>query len=152
MQIREATPDDIAAILILAHAGDPRGSQTPPLDLESLSDPRYRQGFDAIAADPNNWLYVAELEGKVVGTLQITRIPGLSRSGAWRGLLENVFVDPNVRGQGLGTKLVRWAINRCRELDCSLVQLTSNKLRLDAHRFYARLGFEATHEGFKLYL
>jgi GNAT superfamily N-acetyltransferase len=151
MLMREARPDDIAAILILAHAGDARGAETPPLDADSLSDPRYRQAFDTISADPNNWLYVAERNGQIVGTLQITRVPGLSRLGTCRAMLGNVFVDPDHRGAGIGTEMMNWAIAHCRDLGCSMVQLTSNKLRLDAHRFYSRLGFEATHEGFKLY-
>lgn len=151
MLIREATPGDIVAILTLAHAGAPVGADTPPLDAASLSDPRYRRAFDSISADPNNWLYVAEHEGQVVGTFQITRIPGLSRLGTCRAMLENVFVDPDHRGAGIGTEMMNWAIAHCRDLGCSMVQLTSNKLRLDAHRFYSRLGFEASHEGFKLY-
>jgi GNAT superfamily N-acetyltransferase len=151
MLMREARPDDIPAMLILAHAGDARGAETPPLDTDSLSDLRYRQAFDTISADPNNWLYVAEHNGQVVGTLQITRVPGLSRLGTCRAMLENVFVDPDHRGAGIGTEMMNWAFAHCRDLGCSMVQLTSNKLRLDAHRFYSRLGFEATHEGFKLY-
>ena len=88
----------------------------------------------------------------MVGTLQVTIIPGLPRFGMKRGLLENVHVRPDQRGNGIGTQMVQWAISYCREAGCGLVQLTSNKLRLDAHRFYRTLGFEATHEGFKLFL
>lgn len=151
MLIRLASPDDIATILLLAHAGAPEGDDRPPLDPDSLVGPRFRAAFDAIEADPNNWLYVAEHNGLVVGSFQITRIPGLSRHGAFRAMLENVFVDPDHRGAGIGTEMMNWAVAHCRDLGCSMVQLTSNKLRLDAHRFYSRLGFEATHEGFKLY-
>jgi len=151
MLIRLASPDDIPSILLLAHAGAPEGAERAPLEPDSLLDPRFRAGFDAIEADPNNWLYVAEINGQVVGTFQITRIPGVSRHGAFRALLENVFVDPSHRGAGIGTKMMEWALEHCRDLGCAMVQLTSNKLRRDAHRFYSRLGFEATHEGFKLY-
>lgn len=152
LHFRDATPDDIAAILQLAHAGDARGPDTPPLDSASLSDPRYRTAFDAIAADPHQRLIVAETRNTVVGTLQISLIPGLSRLGMWRAMLENIFVSPDQRGSGVGTELVNWAIEQCRQAGCGMIQLTSNKQRLDAHRFYRKLGFEATHEGFKLYL
>ena len=149
---RDATPADIAIILELSHAGDARGADTPPLDPATLSDPRYRAAFDAITADPNHRLIVAEHAGEVVGTLQISMIPGLPRFGMKRGVLENVHIRADQRGNGLGSKMVLWAIERCREAGCGVVQLTSNKVRLDAHRFYSKLGFEQSHEGFKLYL
>lgn len=152
LHFRDATPGDIAAIITLGHWGDARGPDTPPLDPETLRDPRYRTAFDEIAADPNNRLVVAERHGEVVATLQITIIPGLSRFGMRRALFENVFVHPDQRGTGVGTELMHWAMGTVREAGCGMVQLTSNKLRLDAHRFYERLGFEATHEGFKLLL
>lgn len=148
---RDAMIEDIGAILQLAHAGDARGADLPALDPTSFSDPRYRAAFEAIARDPNHRLIVADIEGTMVGTLQISLIPGLSRFGMWRGLLENVFVDPDRRGSGIGSELVGWAIEYCRNAGCGMIQLTSNKQRQDAHRFYRRLGFEATHEGFKLY-
>jgi GNAT superfamily N-acetyltransferase len=149
---RDATPDDIATILQLGHAGDARGVDTPPLDLATLSDPRYRAAFDRITANPDHRLIVAERDGGVVGTLQISFIPGLPRFGLTRGVLENVHIRADQRGNGLGTQMVLWAVERCREAGCGMVQLTSNKVRLDAHRFYRKLGFEQTHEGFKLFL
>lgn len=149
---RDARLDDVTTILRLAHAGDARGDDTPPLDEETLADPRYTAAFRAIESDPSQRLIVAELDGHVVGTLQISYIPGLARFGMTRGLLENVYVDVAQRGNGLGTTMVRWAIEQCRQAGCGMVQLTSNKVRLDAHRFYRKLGFEATHEGFKLLL
>lgn len=152
LTFRDALPADIATILKLSHAGDARGADAPPLDPASLDDPRYRKAFDAMAADPNQKLVVAELDGVVVGTLQITLIPGLSRFGMLRGLLENVHVSTDLRGSGLGTQMVQWAAQYCRDAGCGMVQLTSNKVRLDAHRFYRKLGFEQSHEGFKLYL
>ncbi len=148
---RRAAPADIPTMLVLSHAGDARGADTPPLDPTTLSDPRYRAAFDAIDADPNQRLIVAEKDGEVVGTLQITFIPGLTRFGATRGLLENVHIRADQRGNGLGSRMVEWAIEQCRDAGCAMVQLTSNKLRLDAHRFYKKLGFEQSHEGFKLY-
>ncbi|SFV29989.1 Acetyltransferase (GNAT) family protein [Devosia crocina] len=152
LAFRDARPDDIATILMLNHAGDARGADTPPLDPATLSDPRYRVAFDAIATDPNNRLIVAERHGEVVGTLQISAVPGLPRFGMKRAILENVYIRADQRGTGLGTEMVRWAIEEARSMGCGIVQLTSNKVRLDAHRFYEKLGFRKSHEGFKLFL
>lgn len=152
LAFRDARPDDIPIILQLSHAGDARGADTPPLDPATFSDPRYREAFDAISADPNHRLIVAERKGEIVGTLQISVLPGIPRFGMKRGLLENVHIRADQRGNGLGSQMVLWALDRCREAGCGLVQLTSNKVRLDAHRFYRKLGFEASHEGFKLFL
>ena len=149
---RNARPEDIPTILILCHAGDARGADTPPLDEETLTDPRYRAAFDEIEADPDHRLIVVEQDNEVVGTLQISFLPGLPRFGMRRGILENVHIRADQRGNGLGSQMVQWAIERCREAGCGIVQLTSNKIRLDAHRFYRKLGFEQTHEGFKLFL
>lgn len=152
LTFRDATPADIATIVMLSHAGDARGKDTPPLDPDSLDDPRYHAALATITADPNHRLIVAERGGEIVGTMQISFIPGLVRLGMTRGLLENVHIRADQRGTGLGTEMVTWAIERCREAGCGLVQLTSNKVRLDAHRFYERLGFVKSHEGFKLQL
>ena len=152
LTFRDATPDDIATILTLSHAGDSRGTDTPPLDPESLSDPRNRAAFDAMQADPNYRLIIAERDGAVVGTLQITIVLGLTRRGMKRGLLEDVHIRADQRGTGLGTTMVSWAIEQCRQAGCGMVQLTSNKVRTDAHRFYVKLGFAQSHEGFKLML
>jgi len=152
LTFRDATPDDIAIIVSLSHAGDARGTETPPLDPATLSDPRYRAAFDEITADANHRLLVAERAGEVVGTIQISFIPGMPAFGMKRGMLENVHIRADQRGTGLGTQMVTWAIERCREAGCGVVQLTSNKLRLDAHRFYEKLGFTKSHEGFKLRL
>lgn len=149
---RDATPADIPVMLRLSHAGDARGADTPPLDPTSLDDPRYRLAFDEIAADANQRLIVAELAGEIIGMLQITIVPGLPNFGMKRGMLENVHVRADQRGSGHGGAMVNWAIERCRERGCGTVQLTSNKRRHDAHRFYARLGFVGSHEGFKLKL
>jgi len=152
LTFRDAIPADIATIIALSHAGDARGKNTPPLDPATLTDPRYRAAFDEITADPNHRLIVAETEGAIVGTLQISIIPGMPNFGMKRGLLENVHIRADQRGTGLGTRMVQWAIEHCREAGCGLVQLTSNKVRLDAHRFYEKLGFIKSHEGFKLRL
>jgi GNAT superfamily N-acetyltransferase len=151
LMFRDATADDIAIMLQLSHAGDARGVDTPPLDPATLTDPRNRIAFDDIVADPNHRLIVAERQGEVVGTLQISIIPGLPRFGMKRAMLENVHIRADQRGNGLGSELVKWAIEEARKAGCGMVQLTSNKVRLDAHRFYRKLGFSASHEGFKLY-
>jgi GNAT superfamily N-acetyltransferase len=152
LTFRDATFADVPTILSLSHAGDARGPETPPLDPATFADPRYRVAFDAIAADQAHRLIVGERDGEIVGTLQITIIPGMPNFGMTRGLLENVHIHPDHRGGGHGTAMVRWAIEYCRQAGCGLVQLTSNKVRLDAHRFYETLGFSKSHEGFKLHL
>ncbi|WP_061300008.1 GNAT family N-acetyltransferase [Herbidospora cretacea] len=106
--------------------------------------------YDAIEADPRNELVVAEVGGVVVGTMQLTYIPGLSRDGAERAQVEAVRVAADHRGRGLGRAFMTWAVERARARGCGIVQLTTDKRRHDAHRFYASLGFTASHEGFKL--
>ncbi len=112
----------------------------------------YLSAFQAIDADPNQLLAVALDGDRIVGTLQISFLPGLSRKGSWRGQIEAVRVASETRGTGLGQQMVEWAFERCRERHCGLVQLTTDKRRPDALRFYERLNFKATHEGLKLEL
>ena len=112
----------------------------------------YYAAFEAIVREPNNELVVGELDERVVAVLQLTCIPNLSRRGSWRALIEGVRVDSSVRSGGVGRRLVEWAIARAREKGCRLVQLTSDKRRRDAIRFYESLGFVASHEGMKLEL
>ena len=112
----------------------------------------YRKAFAAIAADPNEEMIIAEFEGEPAGCFQLSYLPGLARRGMWRGQIENVHIVAGRRNLGLGGEMIRWAVERCRERGCGMIQLTSNKKRLDAHRFYERLGFTRSHEGFKLYL
>lgn len=147
--IRDATEADIGPIVELTIAGVVEADRYPPFD---LSNPGYQSAFEAITSDPNQRLLVVEDEGEVVGTLQITLVPGLAGNGAWRGQLESVHVRADQRGKGIGAELVKWAIAYCRERGCETVQLTSNKKRLAAHRFYERLGFAQSHAGFKLTL
>lgn len=112
----------------------------------------YYTAFEAIDRDPNNELVVATLDGRTVGVLQLTFIPYLTYRGRWRALIEGVRVDSSVRSSGIGRMLFEWAIERARQRGCRIVQLTSDKMRPDAIRFYQSLGFVASHEGFKLYL
>ncbi|CAN3983224.1 GNAT family N-acetyltransferase [Kitasatospora purpeofusca] len=147
LTIRRATGDDLPAIVAML-ADDPLGAtRESPDDLTP-----YRTAFDRIDADPHQHLVVAERAGRTVGTLQLTLVPGLSRKGATRTVIEGVRVHGDERGSGLGTELIQWAIERSRELDAQLVQLTSDITRTDAHRFYERLGFVPSHLGFKLAL
>ena len=152
LTFRDAAAADLPIILALCTAGDARGPDAPYVDPASYADPRYLKAFQAIVADPAHRLIVAEHGGEVIGTLQISVVPGLPKFGMTRGILENVHIRADQRGTGHGTEMVQWAIDRCREAGCGLVQLTSNKLRKDAHRFYEKLGFAKTHEGFKLKL
>ncbi|MEU1512429.1 GNAT family N-acetyltransferase [Streptomyces sp. NPDC005811] len=145
LDIRTAAAEDIPAIVALL-ADDPLGAQREsPDDLTP-----YRKALERLTADPNQRLVVAVREGRVVGTLQLTIIPGLSRRGATRSVIEGVRVHADERGSGLGTRFIEWAIEESRRENCQLVQLTSDVSRTDAHRFYERLGFVASHVGFKL--
>lgn len=149
MLMRAASVDDVPAIVALL-VDDELGKLRE--DLGTPTNPRYLEAFAAIARDPNQLLAVADQDGQVVGCLQLTFIPGLSRLGMWRGQIEAVRVAATQRGSGLGRAMLLWAIEQCRARGCGLVQLTTDKRRTDAHRFYAALGFEASHEGMKLYL
>ncbi|MEU2876028.1 GNAT family N-acetyltransferase [Streptomyces sp. NPDC007070] len=147
LEIRAAVADDVPAIVGML-ADDPLGAQREsPDDLTP-----YLAALEHLAADPNQRLVVAVREGRIVGTLQLTFIPGLSRRGATRSIIEAVRIHADERGGGLGTRLIEWAIEKSRGAGCQLVQLTSDRSRTDAHRFYERLGFEASHVGFKLTL
>ena len=120
-------------------------------DVSPLPESYYR-AFDAIDRDSNNELVVAESGGKVVGVLQLTFIPYLTYRGSWRALIEGVRVDRETRSMGIGRRLITWAIERAKQRGCHLVQLTSDKQRPEALRFYEELGFVSSHEGLKLHL
>lgn len=149
LTFRRATSDDLGTMVDLL-ADDPLGRGREVLSEEL--DPQYVSAFRAIEADSNQLLVVAEDSGVTVGCLQLTFIPGLSRGGALRGQIEGVRVAASHRGDGVGKSLFEWAIEQCRARGCRLVQLTSDKSRSDAIRFYESLGFEASHEGMKLAL
>jgi GNAT superfamily N-acetyltransferase len=149
LTFRQAIRGDLERIVQLL-ADDPLGSTRDAYSVPLAGG--YASAFEAIVADRNNELIVAEQAGVVVGVLQITFIPGLTRQGAWRALIEGVRVAADVRSSGVGKRLFAWAIERARERGCNLVQLTSDKSRRDAIRFYQSLGFIASHEGMKLQL
>jgi GNAT superfamily N-acetyltransferase len=110
----------------------------------------YQSAFRSIEEDKNQLLCVAKQDDRVVGCLQLTFIPGLSRKGMWRGQIEGVRIASDARGEGVGQFMVSWAVERCLERGCGLIQLTTDKARQDAHRFYSRLGFVPSHIGMKL--
>ena len=149
LQFREATEKDLPSLVQLL-ANDILGAERE--DASMPLNNAYSEAFRHIAADSNNELIVAESHGDIAGMLQLTFIPYLTHKGSWRCLIEGVRVADTFRGKGLGTRFIRWAIDRARERRCSIVQLTSDKQRPDAIRFYEELGFKATHEGFKLKL
>ncbi|BAC71994.1 GNAT family acetyltransferase [Streptomyces avermitilis] len=145
LEIRPAVAGDIPAIVAML-ADDPLGAQREsPDDLAP-----YLTALERLAKDPNQHLVVAVREDRVIGTLQLTIIPGLSRRGSTRSIIEGVRIHADERGSGLGTRLIEWAVDESRRQGCQLVQLTSDATRTAAHRFYERLGFEASHVGFKL--
>ncbi|WP_037856261.1 GNAT family N-acetyltransferase [Streptomyces sp. NRRL S-340] len=147
LEIRAAVAEDVPAIVALL-ADDPLGAlRESPDDLAP-----YLAALERLRADPNQHLVVALRDGRVVGTLQLSVVPGLSRRGATRSIIEGVRVHADERSNGLGTRLIQWAIDTSRREGCRLVQLTSDRTRTDAHRFYERLGFEASHVGYKLSL
>lgn len=147
MRIRKARRSDLQPIISLL-ADDEFGQAR-----ELRSDHpgvEYATAFEAIAADPHQLLAVMEDNNAIIGTLQLTFIPGLARRGAMRGLIEAVRIARARRSEGLGEKLIDWAIAQCRAHGCAIVQLTTDRRRTDAHRFYEKRGFQPTHIGFKL--
>lgn len=167
LTLRIASRTDVPAILALL--ADDEISQARAVQ-QPVPEPAYRAeepgrrtvsesadaahwaAFEAVDADPRNELIVADDAGEVVGTFQLTFTPSLSRGGAERMTIEAVRVRTDRRGQGLGRQMMRWALDRGRERGCRLAQLTTDKRRVDAHRFYESLGFTASHEGMKLSL
>jgi len=145
--LRRATKADLPRILALLIDDQLGAARENPDDLVP-----YELAFDAIDGDPAHLLVVGELNGDLVATFQLSYLPGLSRKGSWRAQIEAVRVSEVLRGQGVGALMIQWAIDQARDRGCSLVQLTTDKSRVAAHRFYERLGFVASHEGMKLTL
>lgn len=149
MKFRTATADDLNALVHML-ADDELGAlrENPALPLST----EYLRAFDHIQTDPNNELIVVESADQIIGMLQLTFIPYLTYQGSWRCLVEGVRIHRSFRGQGVGRAVFEWAINQAKSRGCQMVQLTSDKQRPDAIRFYESLGFVASHEGFKLKL
>lgn len=146
---RKATEQDLDRIVEML-ADDTLGSKR-----ERFEQPlpvSYKEAFQAITSDPNNELIVACDGNEIIGVQQITFTPYITHQGGWRATIEGVRTSSSIRGKGIGTELIQWAIHRARERGCHLVQLTTDKERGDALRFYERLGFKASHEGLKMKL
>ncbi|MVT54560.1 GNAT family N-acetyltransferase [Bradyrhizobium yuanmingense] len=144
VSIRPARREDVAAIVAMLandHLGRARERVEDPLPAA------YYDAFARIARDPNLTLVVAESEGRVVGCLQLAILPGLSSQGGSRGLLEDVRVAAECRSRGIGEQLVQWAVTEAKARGCNLVELLTHQTRVDAQRFYKRLGFAASHVG-----
>jgi GNAT superfamily N-acetyltransferase len=146
---REATRDDLPAIIALL-ADDFLGS-TREAAGDELPE-AYWRAYDAIERDPNNALIVAEVDGAIAGTLQLTYIPGLTYTGAERAQLEGIRVAAEQRGQGVGQAMIGWVIEQARKRGCRVVQLTTDRQRPDAIRFYQKIGFIPSHMGMKYHL
>lgn len=149
LRIRVADERDVPALVRML-ADDFLGAQR-----ERATDPLPQSYYDAFAAierDPNNEILLATLDDDVVAMLQLTYTPSLSYQGSWRATIESVRTAAALRGRGIGAQLMQAAIDRARERGCGMVQLTTNRERPDARRFYERLGFRATHDGMKLTL
>ncbi|WP_077622658.1 GNAT family N-acetyltransferase [Sediminibacillus massiliensis] len=147
--IRQAGQKDLDKIVGML-ADDPLGKKR-----ECYEQPlpaSYLKAYQAIESDPNNELIVAVYVREVIGVAQITFTPYITYQGGWRATIEGVRIARSVRGKGVGSKLIDWGIRRAKARGCHLVQLTTDKKRKDALRFYERLGFNATHEGFKMSL
>ena len=144
---RKATEADLHAIVALLAEDRLGATRENPADEQA-----YLAAFAVIDASSNETLLVADQQGRVVGCLQVSFLPGLSHGGAWRGQIEAVRVASDLRGSGLGRRMLAEAIARCRTKGCRIVQLTTNSARVDAARFYVSLGFKATHVGMKLEL
>jgi GNAT superfamily N-acetyltransferase len=149
VKFRLATRTDIPAIVRML-AEDELGAQRERF--ETPLPQAYYTAFEAIEADPNQELLVAELDGEVIGTLQLMYLPSLSYQGGTRAQVESVRVLQRLRGQGIGARMMAWTIERARQRGCHLMQLTSHKSRVDAHRFYEKLGFSVSHVGMKINL
>lgn len=146
-EFRPARREEIDALVALLADDDlGRTREAPGTPLSGV----YVEAFEAIDRDPRNELIVCVQDARIVGMLQLTFIPGLTHQGRWRALIEGVRVASAMRGTGIGHALIEWTIERTRERNCRIVQLTTDKSRPEALRFYEDLGFEASHEGLKL--
>lgn len=149
LTFRDATLADLPVIVAMLAADQIGGRRDDPSE---PIDPAYIAAFDAIAAAPHERLIVAEQHGRVVGTMQLSLLPGLLDRGAWRGQIEAVRVADDLRSAGIGARMIDWALDWFRANGCYRAQLTSNNDRTRAHRFYERLGWTKSHAGFKIEL
>lgn len=150
VHFRLATRADVPAVLALLDDDEISRGRLAPVPEDA--DAALWRAYEQIDADPRNELIVAEDDGTVVGTCQLTFTPSLSRGGAERMTIEAVRVARELRGRGVGRAMMAWALDRARERGCGLAQLTTDRRRTEAHRFYESLGFTASHVGMKLIL
>lgn len=149
LTLRTARNDDLPELVRML-ADDPLGARREVFSIPVASG--YEKAFAAIEADPNNELIVAVLDGAAVGMLQLTFLPSLTYQGRWRALIEGVRVSSGARSFGIGGAMLQWAIEHARRRGCVMIQLTTDRAREDALRFYERLGFMPSHHGMKLHL
>lgn len=148
--LRTARREDVQRIASLILMGSATQSLTPEEVAAEVALPDYQRAFDEVDASPESTLFVAEHHGQIVGTYQVTLIPGIAARGRKRAKFESVHVAPECRGMGIGKIMIRHALSFAGEHGAELVELSSNKSRTDAHRFYRNLGFDQSHEGFKI--
>jgi ribosomal protein S18 acetylase RimI-like enzyme len=146
---REAQRGDVAMIAALIRMGASSNPSSREEAMREASHPDYLLAFDSVIASAESLLCVAEQDGRVVGTFQLTFIPGIAERGRLRSKIESVHVDPEYRGQGIGRKMIAHALVLAKARGAGVMELSSNKNRLAAHRFYRELGFEQRYEGFK---
>ena len=151
VELRRAERDDVPAIVRLL-ADDPLGSEREGAGGGDHIDESYWRAFEAISDDPRQLLVVAERHGRIVGTLQLSFIPSLTFEGRERAQVEGVRVARSERGAGVGRRMIEWCVAEARARGCHVLQLTTNRQRPDARRFYEAIGFAATHDGMKLAL
>jgi GNAT superfamily N-acetyltransferase len=147
LTLRDARRDEVPTIVRMLADDELGGAR------DRVEDPlpqAYYDAYEEIERDPNNRLLVAEIDGEIVGTMQLTFLPGLSRRGARHAQVEAVRVASHRRGKGIGQQMMAQAIEIARARGCGIMQLSSHKSRVDAHRFYEQLGFAASHVGMKL--
>ncbi|HWA04059.1 MAG TPA: GNAT family N-acetyltransferase [Rhizomicrobium sp.] len=148
LSFRTATREDLRAVVALLSDDELAENREKPLGGEGVGE-EYERAFRAMEAEHYNHMLLAETEGRIVAALQLAFVPGLSRRGATRAIIESVRVSSDMRGRNVGTAIMKEAIRRAREAGCVLVQLTSDTRRTRAHLFYRRLGFLQSHFGFK---
>ncbi|WP_215907026.1 GNAT family N-acetyltransferase [Phreatobacter aquaticus] len=152
VSVRKADAGDVPLIAALIAMGAPAGGPDREAALVEGRHPAYAAAFAVVDASPTNHLFVAERDGQVVGTYQLSTLPGIAQRGRIRGKIESVHVDPAIRSSGVGAVMMAHAVETAKALGVGLLELSSDKRRTAAHRFYERLGFARSHEGFKMVL
>lgn len=150
--VRRAVAADVPVVAALIAMGAPAGAPDRAAAEVEARHPAYAAAFAVVEASPANHLFVAEREGRIVGTYQLSTLPGIAQRGRLRGKIESVHVDPEIRSSGVGAVMMAHAVETAKALGVGLLELSSDKRRTAAHRFYERLGFARSHEGFKMVL